>query len=152
LGTYLRGLVFPGMLAALKATPPILIAEDSDDDFFFFRRAVRATPIENPILRFRDGAECVKFIEGLSVKPSADDPWLLFVDISMPIMNGFDLLRWVRDHRDLHLVPIVLSGSNRDEDRAQAEQLGAQDFLVKPLSGADLTRVAMRLLKTADAC
>ena len=45
--------------------PPILVAEDDEDDFLFLRRAIRQAAIENPILRFRDGSELVKFLEQL---------------------------------------------------------------------------------------
>ncbi len=135
----------------MKEDAPILIAEDDDDDFFFFRRAARATSIENPILRFRDGAEFVKFAEGLTEKPKGE-PWLFFVDISMPIMTGFDVLRWVNDHRDkVNVFPIVLSGSDREEDVSRARALGARDYLVKPLAVADLARIAAHYVKSVPA-
>lgn len=120
--------------------PPILIAEDSDDDFFFFRRAVRSAGIENPLLRFRDGSELVKFLEKIPAReigPMQHEPWLLFVDITMPVMNGFELLEWVGHAKNIpKFRPIVLSGSYRVEDVARAKSLGAVDYLVKPLTAA----------------
>lgn len=130
---------------------PILIAEDDDDDFFFFRRAVRATHIENPVLRFRDGSEFIKFAEGLGEKHSVE-PWLLFVDISMPLMNGFEVLKWIKERQSrLNVRPIVLSGSSREEDISKARELGAAEYLVKPLVVADLARLAANYMKPVAA-
>jgi CheY-like chemotaxis protein len=122
----------------MSELPPILVAEDSDDDFFFLRRALRLAQIENPVLRFRDGAEVVQFVENLppaenaAVRPA---PWLLLVDISMPVMNGFELLEWCARRRSgPRLRPVVLSGSYRPEDMDRARRLGAADYLVKPIT------------------
>jgi CheY-like chemotaxis protein len=124
---------------------PILIAEDSDEDFFFFRRAIRAARIENPVLRFRDGSELIRFLENIPTTAFTEpgQPWLLFVDITMPIMNGFEVLEWIR-HRDeaTKLTTIVLSGSYRDDDIKRALALGAKDYLVKPISPAMLAVIA----------
>jgi CheY-like chemotaxis protein len=120
--------------------PPILVAEDSDDDFFFLRRAVRLAGIENALLRFRDGSELVKFLEGIPAReigPQQDQPWLLLVDITMPIMNGFELLQWLGKAKDIpKLRPVILSGSYREEDVARGKSLGAVDYLVKPVTPA----------------
>jgi CheY-like chemotaxis protein len=135
----------------MKEAVPILIAEDDDDDFFFFQRTVRATLMERPIVRFRDGTEFVKFAEGLTEKP-AGAPWLFFVDISMPIMTGFDVLQWLRDRRErFNFRLIMLSGSDREEDIVKARALGAHEYLVKPLSEADLARLAASYLKSVPA-
>jgi CheY-like chemotaxis protein len=118
---------------------PILVAEDNDDDFFFFRRALRAAGSENPLLRFRDGSELVRFVEKIPAAEfdAASQPWLLFVDITMPILNGFEVLEWVKGQKDrVKFNPIVLSGSRRDEDVKRAFALGAKDYLVKPISPA----------------
>jgi CheY-like chemotaxis protein len=120
--------------------PPILVAEDSDDDFFFFRRALRSAAVENPVLRFRDGSELLRFLEKIpepEIGPTQREPWLLFVDITMPIMNGFEVLEWVAGAKHIpKLQPIVLSASYRVEDVNRAKHLGAVDYLVKPISPA----------------
>jgi CheY-like chemotaxis protein len=125
---------------------PILIAEDSDDDFFFFRRAVRQAGIENALLRFRDGSELVAFIEKNSPLPGAasDSPVLLFVDLLMPIMNGFEVLEWLKNHASGRFLPVVLSGSRREEDLKKAYALGAHEYLTKPISPVILAALALR--------
>ena len=131
--------------------PPILIAEDSDDDFFFFRRAARMAAIESPLLRFRDGSELIAFVEKNPIaapKPGAA-PVLLFVDLSMPIMNGFEVLEWLQKHKVTQFMPVVLSGSRREEDLKKAYALGAQEYLVKPIAPVVLAAIAARPARAA---
>lgn len=134
----------------MQELPPIVIAEDDDDDFYFLRRAVRQAAIENPLLRFRDGAELVKFLEQIppaEVGPAARQTWLLLLDITMPIMNGFEVLQWLAKHKGLpRLRPVMLSGSYRQEDIDRAMKLGAVDYLVKPITPQRLAVIAARQL------
>jgi CheY-like chemotaxis protein len=135
----------------MKEDGPILIAEDNDDDFFFFRRAAREALQNRRIVRFNDGAEFVKFAESLTEQPS-DEPWLFFIDISMPIMTGFDVLQWLRDRPGrFNFRLIMLSGSDREEDIVKARTLGSHEYFVKPLSAADLARVAANSMRPVRA-
>ncbi len=134
--------------------PPILVAEDDEDDFLFLRRAIRQASIENPILRFRDGDELVKFLTQIppsEIGQTALNPWLLFLDITMPVMNGFEVLQWLASHKGLPKVrPIVLSGSFRTEDMQRATALGAADYLTKPITPA-VAAVCVRQGSPANA-
>lgn len=122
----------------MQELPPILVAEDDEDDFLFLMRAIRQGGIENPILRFRDGSELIKFLQQIpksEVGSSAHNPWLLLLDITMPITNGFEVLQWLATHKGLPKVrPVMLSGSYRTEDIQRAMSLGATDYLMKPIS------------------
>jgi CheY-like chemotaxis protein len=134
----------------MQELPPILVAEDDEDDFLFLRRAIRQAAIENPILRFRDGAELVKFLEQLPVQEtsaSGQGPWLLLLDIMMPVMNGFEVLQWIAKRDALPKIqPVMLSGSYRTEDIQRALALGATDYLMKPISPAVAAALASRPL------
>jgi CheY-like chemotaxis protein len=122
---------------------PILIAEDDDDDFFFFRRAARAAGLESPILRFRDGSELIAFIQKDPREESAT-PLLLFVDLTMPLVNGFAVLEWIKAHAPHRFIPIVLSGSRREDDMKKAFDLGAEEYLAKPVAPVVLAAIAAR--------
>lgn len=128
--------------------PPIVVAEDDDDDFFFLRRAVRQASLENPLLRFRDGAELVRFLEQIppsEVGPAARQPWLLLLDITMPMMNGFEVLHWLATHKKVpKLIPVMLSGSYRPDDIDRAAKLGAVDYLLKPITAQRLAVIIAR--------
>jgi len=130
----------------MHKTSPILVAEDNDDDFSLFRRAVRAGGVENPVLRFRDGSEMVEFISKLNPRETRQtEPWLAFIDIGMPIMNGFDVLQWLQNEGSkLNLLPVILTGSSSSEDMKRAFALGAYEYLVKPIAPAVFAALAIR--------
>ena len=137
----------------MQELPPILVAEDDEDDFLFLRRAIRQAALENPILRFRDGSELVKFLEQ---RPAAEagsngqTPWLLLLDIMMPIMNGFEVLEWLATHHGPpKICPVMLSGSYRTEDIQRATALGAADYLMKPITPAVAAALVARPLAPA---
>src|SRR4051812_46008433 len=61
-------------------------------------------------------------------------PALMLLDLQMPKMGGYDLLAWLQSRPELAALPvIVLTGSIRDEDKWEAESLGAVGFEVKPV-------------------
>ena len=137
-------------LEFMQDLPPIVVAEDDEDDFYFLRRAVRHAGLDNPLLRFRDGAELIKFLEQIppsEVGPAARYTWLLLLDITMPIVNGFEVLQWLATHKGLpRLRPVMLSGSYRPDDIDRAMKLGAVDYLVKPITPQRLAAIAARQL------
>ncbi|MEO5958077.1 MAG: response regulator [Opitutaceae bacterium] len=137
----------------MREPTPILVAEDSDDDFVLLRRAMRDAAMENPVLRFRDGTELVKFLEQIppaEMGAMADRTWLLLLDITMPLMNGFEVLAWLAKHKGLPKIQtVMLSGIYRTADIDRALALGAMDYLVKPAT-AELLR-ALTSPKLANA-
>ena len=62
-------------------------------------------------------------------------PILMFLDLKMPVMSGFEVLEWLR-FSGLEPAPrvIVLSGSNDEDDKGRALNLGASEYLVKPIT------------------
>ncbi|MFN7141751.1 MAG: response regulator, partial [Limisphaerales bacterium] len=64
----------------------------------------------------------------------------------LPLMNGFDVLRWVKQQQfSSPLNVIILSGSPHDKDRTLAFELGARDYLVKPVDAETLKKRLLQL-------
>jgi len=64
----------------------------------------------------------------------AEKPHLIFLDIMMPIMDGFQVLEQLRKNPDYASVKVVvLSALNSNEDIVKAYNLGANDFITKPI-------------------
>lgn len=81
-------------------------------------------------------------------------PALMLLDLMMPGISGFDVLRQLREQYDADQLPIVvLSARGQDKDQRVALQLGANDYLVKPCDGEELKhRLGLQLaLKEARA-
>ncbi len=63
----------------------------------------------------------------------------LILDVMMPDMNGFDVLRAVRSDKALAGLPvIVLTAKGQAQDRRTAEEIGASAFITKPFSNAEV--------------
>lgn len=114
----------------------ILQVEDDGNDVFFLEHAFKAAGINCPVRVARDGQEAIDYLSG--VGEFADRlcyplPSLVLLDLKLPRKDGFEVLDWVRQHRDLCRIPvIVLTSSAREADIERACLLGANSFLVKP--------------------
>ncbi len=114
----------------MQNTAPILVVDDEPEDTYFVRRALKAAGIPNPVIGCGDGEEAVSFLE--SARFGGQFPCLIFLDLKMPRMNGFEFLTWIRSHPEFAgLKVVMLSSSELEEDRARALALGAHDYLVK---------------------
>lgn len=124
------------------AKPILLLVEDSADDAFFFRRALQKSTLDCKVNHLSDGAEAVRFLRNASSSNPQIFPKVMFLDLKMPVLNGFDVLDWLRNQTfGDQIRVIVLSGSEHQCDKDRATELGAVDYLVKPVRTSDLERL-----------
>jgi CheY-like chemotaxis protein len=127
----------------------ILLVEDSEDDILLIQRAFRQANIVNPLQVVRDGAEAIAYLRGHGPYNNRAEyplPELLLLDLKMPGIDGFDVLRWLREQRGFGSMRIVvLSSSERIRDVNLAYQLGANSFLVKPVDFKDLVELTQAI-------
>lgn len=109
----------------------ILLVEDDPEDVRRMRRAVDRTVPAVQMNVVSDGEEAIDYLRGATrLQPS-----LVLLDIRMPKKSGLDVLAWIRSCRDFVRVPVVmLTGSMNPADISQALNLGANSYLVKPVS------------------
>src|SRR6266850_2219937 len=102
----------------------ILVVDDQDRD----RRLVEAMldPFGYEIVTATSGDEA------LAVALS-DPPDLILLDVVMPGMNGYDVCRRIRANERTQTLPIVMLTANADQDKVTALEIGADDFLAKPV-------------------
>lgn len=116
-------------------TRPILVVEDNEFDAEMIEEALLAVGAPNPVQRVEDGAEAVDFLfrRNRYAGRSDDLPALVLLDIKMPRMDGFEVLRAIRGSEYVQQVPVViLTSSGEDEDIAEGRNLGANAYVVKP--------------------
>jgi len=117
--------------------PVILLAEDREDDILLVRKAFETSTMDCQIQVVRDGEEAILYLSGegkFRNRAEFPMPNLILLDLKMPRVDGFEVLRWIRQHRELgNLRVVVLTASHQIRDVNQAYQLGANSFLVKPL-------------------
>lgn len=125
-----------GMLSEQKL-PVVLLVEDSEDDAFLFNWRFEQSGCECEVQHVSDGAAAVEFLRNAAAAGSL--PCLVFLDLKMPVLNGFEVLSWLREQPfSSELRTVVLSGSDQQNDRERALQLGAFDYLVKPVSADNI--------------
>ncbi|HVV69954.1 MAG TPA: response regulator [Verrucomicrobiae bacterium] len=114
----------------------ILLVEDSADDVFFMRHALKKSGLPHRLLVVMDGQQAVDYLSG--TKPYDDRsryplPSVVFLDLKLPFLNGFEVLAWIRAQPGLKdLAVFILTGSSEVRDRQRAEALGTVGYLVKP--------------------
>jgi CheY-like chemotaxis protein len=114
----------------------VLVADDSPDDYSLIELAVQRMERIRLVGRVADGAEAIEYLEGRGQYADRQQypfPDLLLLDLKMPGMDGFAVLRWLQAHSFHDLVVIVLSGSDRREDVTQALELGADYYQTKQI-------------------
>ena len=114
----------------------ILLVEDDPNDVVLVRKAVQKTLLGIPLAVVSNGQEAVHYLKGDGPYANRDMypfPDILLLDLKMPLMNGFELLRWIRRQPRLKRLPvIVLTGSVHDSDAKLAYDVGANSYVVKP--------------------
>jgi CheY-like chemotaxis protein len=114
----------------------ILLAEDSEDDVLLIKHAFAKANILNPLFVVRDGEEAILYLKGEGKFGNREEfplPDLFLLDLQMPRINGFEVLKWVKQQPGLSALRIlVLTSSEALRDVNGAYHLGANSFLVKP--------------------
>ena len=132
-------------------TKPILYAEDDENDVFFMRRALKAAQMINPLQIVHDGQEAMDYLLGaeqFSDRTKYPRPYLILLDLNLPVKSGFDVLKAIRSSSDYQTIPVlILSSSPHDRDVHRAYSLGANAYLIKPSSAEKLVDT-MRLVSS----
>jgi CheY-like chemotaxis protein len=120
----------------------ILLTEDSPEDERLFERVMRAARLENPLMVVRNGAEAIAYLSGEGAFAGRDLhplPDILFLDLKMPQVSGFDVLEWLCARPELKqkLLVIVLSNFGDVQSVTRAYHAGADSFLSKPIRQQD---------------
>jgi len=124
----------------------ILLAEDEEDYVLLIRHAFSQANIPNPLHVVWNGQEAIAYLKGEGKYSNRDEyplPDLMLLDLKMPRVNGFEVLKWIRAQPGLApLRVLVLTSSEQLRDVNEAYRLGANSFLVKPLDFQDFTQLS----------
>jgi CheY-like chemotaxis protein len=114
----------------------VLLVEDDEDHVFLVRRALADLPgAEVTVEVAGDGEQAVERLARARFTPGGP-PQLVLLDLKMPRMDGLEVLRGIRaDQTAAGLPVVVLTSSERQEDREEALRLGATWFVCKPTDG-----------------
>lgn len=116
----------------------VLLVEDNPDDVLLTTRAFKRANLFSPIQVVEDGEKAVAYLS--AVPPYSDRdrypiPVLVLMDLKLPRKSGLEVLRWIRSVPSLKPIPVVvLTSSAENMDVNNAYDLGANSYLVKPVS------------------
>ena len=120
--------------AFLKANPRLLIVDDLDDDIFLLRHALKKGGVTSPIDSRENGSLAVEHLKScLANLPGAVLPTLVLLDVKMPMMDGHQVLAWIRSQPALNnLAVYMFSSSPLPSDISRAEKSHAAGYWIKP--------------------
>lgn len=119
----------------MKEHCSIMLVDDDEDDQLIFLTALRE--ISNTI----ECNVCNNAERGYEMlqQPAAGQPDCIFLDLNLPITDGFSFLKHIKSERKYSQIPVIIySTSSRELDKVKAMELGAFQFMVKPTSFIDL--------------
>lgn len=116
--------------------PHLLLVEDDENDVFFLRRALQSAGAAVQLHVASDGRQALDYLQGrgcFADRALHPLPALVLLDLKVPYVSGLDVLRQIRSDPKLRkLIVVVFTSSSLDSDVAQAYEIGANSFLVKP--------------------
>lgn len=129
----------------------ILMADDDPDDCMLAKEALAETCLANELYFVSDGEELLDYLyhRGKYAQlGSAPRPGLILLDLNMPKKDGREALKEIKADPNLRYIPIVvLTTSKAEEDIHRSYDLGANSFIVKPVTFSSLVEVMKTLRK-----
>ncbi len=112
---------------------PVVMVDDDEDDLYIAKQCYEMAGLDNPLLTFNNGEAFLAYLDKVELN-EASLPVYALIDINMPRMNGFAVVRKIREREQFHKIPLILMFSNSSDegDKKKAKELGADEYLVKP--------------------
>lgn len=124
---------------------PILLVEDNPKDVVLIQRAFRKTQISAPLHTVSDGEKAIAYLSGEAPYHDRAEypiPVLILLDLKLPRRSGAEVLAWLRQQPGLRRIPVVMLTASREYvDVNQSYDLGANAYMVKPVSFDHLVRI-----------
>jgi len=114
----------------------ILLVEDDDVDLMSVRRALNGRPAPHTVTVARDGREALAILRGEDGRPPLRSPYVILLDLNLPLLNGLEFLRELRrDPAHHRAVVFVLTTSDAERDRHAAYDENVAGYVVKSTLG-----------------
>ena len=130
-------------------TGSILLVEDNNDDVELTVMALKEANIVNPVVVARNGVEALDYLWGTNAhagRDAADQPVVVLLDIKLPLLNGIDVLKRMRQDERTRRTPVVmLTSSTEQADILKTYDLGANSYVRKPVEFEGFVAAARQL-------
>ena len=121
----------------------IFLADDDEDDRELFMDALSELPIETSVKQFENGVDLMAELYSGNPKPDT-----IFLDLRMPLMDGFECLTDIRSIPELSEIQIIIYSTSFNQNEVdQLKEAGANFYIKKPNSYNQLKTVLYKSLK-----
>jgi two-component system response regulator len=114
----------------------ILLVDDDRYSVEFILEAMEKHNLSYRLRVFRDGGEVLTYlfpVEGNHRRDSYELPKVIIMDLKLPKVDGFEVLRRIRSSEKTKMIPVVVfTSSTDDSERVESYRLGANSYIVKP--------------------
>jgi CheY-like chemotaxis protein len=118
----------------------ILLVEDNTADVFMVREAIRLSSVKADVLIAYDGEQAIRILEELPFKPD-----FILLDLNVPKLDGLELLARYREN--LAAPVVILTSSMNPKDRERALELGAHEYVSKPVLSQEFINTVQSMLE-----
>ena len=123
---------------------PILLVEDDDVDTMTVTRALKEIQVTNQVVYRENGEDALNYLQD----ENTDKPCLILLDLNMPIMNGIEFLKAIKDDEQLRCIPVVvLTTSDEQQDKVNSFNFNVAGYVSKPVD----YRQFVEVMRTIDA-
>jgi CheY-like chemotaxis protein len=129
----------------------ILLVDDDETNNFLNERILKKLDLADDIRIFKNGKQAYDYLKGLRQQPVSENhsaiPELIFLDINMPVMDGFEFLELFGQFDEnfrKRMKIVILSTSSHDRDLENAKRFPIADYVIKPLSMTKILEIIER--------
>ena len=130
-------------------TERILLVENNPDDVELTLRAFKKNNIANDIVVAKDGVEALDYLFGTGTHAGPEPsllPTLVLLDLKLPRLDGFEVLKRIRADGRTRLLPVVILTSSREEqDLVEGYSNGANSYIRKPVDFEQFVEAVQQL-------
>jgi len=123
----------------------IHMCDDDPDDQLLVSDALKEARLGNPIDFTSNGRELLQYLNREGKYETLKDtplPGIILLDLNMPIMDGREVLKILKENEKFKSIPIViLTTSKAEEDVARSYDMGVNSFVIKPVSFENLVEM-----------
>jgi len=114
----------------------IVLVEDNPGHARLVEKSLRRANISNDIVVLNDGQKAVDYIFEKSLKSDrrCNDPFLVLLDLNLPILDGYEVLEKIKSHDKTKQIPVVvLTTTDNPKEISRCYELGCNVYITKPV-------------------
>ena len=124
----------------------ILLADDEKGHVDLIIRNLRRSGISNEIVHFDNGQSIIDHLKDIEKENNPLESYLVLLDIRMPKVDGFDVLKFIKSSEKLKSIPVIMVTTTDDPTEVQrCHELGCNNYVTKPIEYKEFVEAIKRL-------